>query len=336
MCVWAYGRIGWTQVNNKDSLVTGVHLFGKGKNPWARDLFRGAEALVELSCSWEALMGEKPKPSEKLKKHALIYGSYLTCVELDKHSSTQAAQIKDLKSQVSARDSENERLGFKVESLVTQNNTLTSQVGRLELKIQDLSEMLGKWEEEVLSAHTQQGASQAVIRELLKELSSSQEQLAENNSCLQERDKLQDKLRRTRGMLQALNKTPVYKPKTSVSASSSPILSEEEFCRASLWDTSDSHMLSALPQEASEEGLKLPIAPVTTTVVSYGLGVDRLPETRQELKAYIPKQARVVGKTLGPLTRDMALDWLAQLCSLPGVLKEDAVSLTRECMAGDD
>ncbi|CAM2099473.1 unnamed protein product [Caretta caretta] len=79
-----------------------------------------------------------------------------------------------------------------------QNNTLTSQVGRLELKVQDLSEMLRKQEEELLSAHTQQGELQAMIQELLKELHSSQGQLAENNSCLQERDKLWDNLRRPR------------------------------------------------------------------------------------------------------------------------------------------
>ncbi|CAM2095847.1 unnamed protein product [Caretta caretta] len=78
------------------------------------------------------------------------------------------------------------------------------------------------------------------------------------------------------------------------------------------------------------------MAPVTITVVSFGPGCARPVETRQELKVYTPDQAHAMGKALGPLTIEMALDWLAKVCALPNVIKEDATSLLRECMTGED
>ncbi|TFK07477.1 cathepsin K-like [Platysternon megacephalum] len=250
--------------------------------------------------------------------------------------SKQATRIRDFESQLQSRDSEIEKLGFKLEGLVAQNNTYVSQVGRLELKVQDLSELLAKREKELLSVNNQQSESQAAIRELLMELRSSQHHQAERSSCLQTVEKLKEKLKRTKGMLRAVSKAPSRGSIATTSCSSSPVLSEEEFCCASLRVTESSETPSAPPQEACEEGSKLPMAPITTTVVSYGPGSARPLETRQELKAYTPEQSHAMGKALGPLTRDTALDWLAMLCSIPGILKEDATFLIRECMTGED
>ncbi|CAM2105968.1 unnamed protein product [Caretta caretta] len=57
---------------------------------------------------------------------------------------------------------------------------------------------------------------------------------------------------------------------------------------------------------------------------------------QHELKTYSPEQACVVGKALGPLNRENALDWLANANSLPGISKEDLAILFRECMSGEE
>ncbi|KAH1168648.1 hypothetical protein KIL84_013238 [Mauremys mutica] len=43
-----------------------------------------------------------------------------------------------------------------------------------------------------------------------------------------------------------------------------------------------------------------------------------------------------MGKTLRCLNHESALDWLSKIGSLPGVSKEDAQVLLRECMSGED
>ncbi|EMP31952.1 hypothetical protein UY3_10874 [Chelonia mydas] len=43
----------------------------------------------------------------------------------------------------------------------------------------------------------------------------------------------------------------------------------------------------------------VPMAPITTTIVNYGSA--KPPETRQEIKAYTPEQAKAMGRMLGSL-----------------------------------
>ncbi|TFJ98119.1 elongator complex protein 1 [Platysternon megacephalum] len=76
----------------------------------------------------------------------------------------------------------------------------------------------------------------------------------------------------------------------------------------------------------------IPMAPVNTSIVSYGPGSSHPPETRHEFKPYTPEQSRAMGKALAPPNRDTALDWLAKVNALSGISKEDAAALIRECM----
>ncbi|CAM2105207.1 unnamed protein product [Caretta caretta] len=210
-------------------------------------------------------------------------------------------------------------------------------MGCLELQVQDLTIFLAKREKEALSNQTQQTESQAAIRELLKELSSKESRPADHLECQHELRRLRKKLEKTQSLLRAVSKAPVCGGESSRNGhdNSSPV-SEEEYIRAPLKAAKPMALPTAPPQETCEEGKSLPVAPVTTTVVSFGLDAKRPAETRQDIKAYTPDQARAMGKAQGPLTKETALDWLAKVCALPNVIKEDVASLVRKCMSGED
>ncbi|CAM2095183.1 unnamed protein product [Caretta caretta] len=77
-----------------------------------------------------------------------------------------------------------------------------------------------------------------------------------------------------------------------------------------------------------------PMAPITTTVVNYG--PNRSIETTCETKPYGPDQARAVRKTLGPLNKETALDWLSKLSRMTAISREDTTAVLRECMTREE
>ncbi|EMP42322.1 hypothetical protein UY3_00484 [Chelonia mydas] len=93
--------------------------------------------------------------------------------------------------------------------------------------------------------------------------------------------------------------------------------------------------LEMVPYGEKEEGkLYPPLAPITTTVIQYG--TNNPPGTWYETKLFGLEQVRAMGKNLGALNKESALDWLTKISSMPALSKEDIVSLIRECINGDD
>ncbi|CAM2106760.1 unnamed protein product [Caretta caretta] len=203
----SHGSIPW--IEKAVQLEYSVNLFGKGKNPWEKDLFVGDNAFKKLSINWEGFVTSKPKPSKKLRKRALIYGFAMVAKELDKYIKSQQGAISEVKEQMTSKNSEMEKLTVHANTLSAEVCNQTMQINQLEQQVKDLNMCLAQKDKDNFVLATKLADSQPALREMVKQVKIAKESSSNHASCNFKINLLKERLRKTQGVMSAIQMDPV-------------------------------------------------------------------------------------------------------------------------------
>lgn len=108
----------------------------------------GTDAYEILYGEQEKFVMSKPTPNKKLRKRALTYGLVMVLRELSKHSKGKEKEISQAKEHVTQKETDNEKLNVQNSMLSAQILNQNTQINKFELKVLELSFLLGKREKE--------------------------------------------------------------------------------------------------------------------------------------------------------------------------------------------
>lgn len=314
---------------------------------WSPGAFQGPEAYQQLCQQWESWSEEtkKPKPTNKCKKRAALQGLLMVGRELSKllkealESVQTLEQAKgELKMQVDNLQAEVQGLcGDSLRSAV-EITRLENKLGYEKLKSEELQKEVGKL---IGETHDAQSAVRAVLQDVQRDRSTG----PDHKVCHAKIQELQAELGVSRGIVAAIQgkrsrfgngegeesldpHPPHYDYEDDVWGANGPTRPSpyaplrEEMCQLQGGEVEASKTKKSPPDEPAGHG---PLQAI---------------DTNRAVLWFSPEQLKTLGKTLGPLTKETAVNWLSRAQWLPrcqsGNSVSDLIDVVRKCMKADD
>lgn len=314
---------------------------------WSPGSFQGPDAYQQLCQQWESWSEEskKPKPTNKCKKRAALQGLLMVGRELSKLLKEALESEKTLKEangelRRQADNLQAEVQGLRGDSLrsAVEINRLENKLGYEKMKSEELEKEVGKWKGET---HDAQSAMRAVLQNAQRDKGTG----PDHKVCHAKIQELQAELGVSRGIVAAIQSKrtrfgnseeedsldphpPHYDYEDDVWGANGPTRPSpyaplrEEVCQLQGGDTEASKTKKSPSDEPAHHG---PLQAI---------------DTNRAVLWFTPEQLKTVGKMLGPLTKDTAVNWLSRAQRLPRCQTVNAVSdlidVVRKCMKPDD
>lgn len=312
---------------------------------WPPGSFQGPEAYQQLCQQWENWSEEakKPKPTNKCKKRAALQGLLMVSRELSRLLKEALDNVEKLEQAQGELRLEADNLKVEVQGLCGDSLRSAVEITRLESKLgyekqktEELEKEVGKW---IGETHDAQSAVRAVLQDAHRDQAIG----PDHKVCHAKIQELQKELGVSRGIVAAIQgkrsqfgnsegedslepQPPHYDYEEDVWGASGPTrpspyapLREE---LSQLKGTEEEASKKSPPEEPASHG---PLQAI---------------DTNRPVLWFTPEQLRTVGKMLGPLTKETAVNWLSRAQRLPrsqsANVASDLIDLVRKCMKPDD
>lgn len=314
---------------------------------WSPGAFQGPGAYQQLCQQWESWSEEakKPKPTNKCKKRAALQGLLMVSRELSRLLKEALDNVEKLEQAKEELKTRVDNLQADVQGLCGDSLRSAVEISRLEnelgcekQKTVELEKEVGKWIEET---HDAQSAVRAVLQDVQRDRGVG----PNHKVCQAKIQELQAELGVSRGIVAAIQgkrsrfgtsegedalepHPPHYDYEDDVWGANGPTRPSpyaplrEEVCQLKAGEEEASKTKKSPPEEPASHG---PLQAI---------------DTNRAVLWVTPEQLRTVGKMLGPLTKETAVNWLSRAQRLPrsqsGNVASDLIDLVRKCMKPDD
>lgn len=314
---------------------------------WSPGAFQGPEAYQQLCQQWESWSEEtkKPKPTNKCKKRAALQGLLMVGRELSKLLKEALESVQTLEQAKGELKMQVDNLRAEVQGLCGDSLRSAVEITRLEnklgyekLKTEELEKEVGKW---IGETHDAQSAVRAVLQDVQRDRGTG----PDHKVCHAKIQELQAELGVSRGIVAAIQgkrsrfgngegddcldpHPPHYDYEDDVWGANGPTRPSpyaplrEEMCQMQGSEAEAAKIKKSPPEEPASHS---PLQAI---------------DTNRAILWFTPEQLKTVGKMLGPLTKETAVNWLSRAQRLPrcqsGSAVSDLIDVVRKCMKPDD
>ncbi|XP_023781468.1 uncharacterized protein LOC111928306 [Cyanistes caeruleus] len=314
---------------------------------WSPGSFQGPDAYQQLCQQWESWSEEnkKPKPTNKCKKRAALQGLLMVGRELSRLLKEALDNVQTLEQAKEELKIQVDNLRAEVQGLCGDSLRSAVEISRLEnklgyekLKTEELKKEVGKW---IGETHDAQSAVRAVLQDVQRDRGTG----PDHKVCHAKIQELEAELGVSRGIVAAIKgkRTMIGNGEGEDSLDLHPPHYDYE---DDVWGANGPTRPSPYAP-LREEVCQLQVGEVEASrdkKVPHDEPVSHVPlqpiDTNKAVLWFTPEQLKTVGKMLGPLTKETAINWLSRIQRLPkcqnGNFVSDLIDIVRKSMKPDD